>query len=55
MKGEIMQRLAAVLAALNTIPVSGKQNLSNLVGSISVIEEIIGMLSETEATTATAK
>lgn len=39
-----MQRLIAVASALNTIPVSGKQNLANLSGSINVIEEVIGML-----------
>lgn len=44
MKDEIMQRLVAVANALNTIPVSGKQNLANLSGSINVIEEILGML-----------
>lgn len=44
MKDEVMQRLIAVINALNTISVSGKQNLANLSGSISVIEEVLGML-----------
>lgn len=44
MKDEIMQRLIAIANALNTIPVSGKQNLANLSGSISCVEEILGML-----------
>lgn len=44
MKDEIMQRLIAVANALNTIPVSGKQNLANLSGSINVIEEVLGVL-----------
>ena len=44
MKDEIMQRLIAAANALNTIPVSGKQNLANLSGSINVIEEVLGML-----------
>lgn len=44
MKDEIMQRLIAAVNALNTIPVSGKQNLANLIGSINVIEEVLGML-----------
>lgn len=39
-----MQRLIAAANALNTIPVSGKQNLANLSGSINVIEEVLGML-----------
>ena len=41
MKDEIMQRLIAAGNVLNTIPVSGKQNLANLSGSISIIEEAI--------------
>ncbi len=44
MKDEIMRRLIAAVNALNTIPVSGKQNLANLSGSIAVIEEIANML-----------
>ena len=44
MKDEIMQRLIAAVNALNTIPVSGKQNLANLSGSINVIDEVLGML-----------
>lgn len=44
MKDEIMQRLIAAVNALNTIPVSGKQNLANLSGSINVIEKVLGML-----------
>lgn len=44
MKNEIMQRLALVLSALNSISVNGKQNLGNLGGSIAAIEEIAGML-----------
>lgn len=44
MKDEIMQRLITVANVLNTIPVSGKQNLANLSGSINVIEEVLGML-----------
>lgn len=48
MKEEMMQRLGAVLHALNSISVSGKQNLANLSGSISVLEEIAGMLEGAE-------
>lgn len=48
MKEEIMQRLAAILNALNSVPVSGKQNLANMSGSIVCIEEIIGMLNDAE-------
>lgn len=45
MKEEIMNRLSAVLNALNAVSVSGKQNLANLSGSIAVIEEVAAMLS----------
>lgn len=40
MKDEIIKKLYAVLNALNSISVSGKSNLANLGGSISVLEEI---------------
>lgn len=52
MKDEIMQRIGAVLNALNGINVSGKRNLVNLSGSIAVIEEIASMLSDAEITVA---
>ena len=39
-----MQRLVTIANVLNTIPVSGKQNLANLSGSIAVIEEVVSML-----------
>lgn len=48
MKDEIMQRIIAVLNALNGVTVSGKHNLANLSGSISVIEEIAEMLNNAE-------
>ena len=44
MKDEIMQKLGAVINALNHICVSGKANLTNLSGSIAVIEEVASML-----------
>lgn len=55
MNEEIVQQLTIVLNALNTIPVSGKQNLANLSGSIAVIEEIIGTLENAEAAAAKGK
>ena len=48
MKNEIMQRLAAVISAMNSISVMGKMNMANLVGSISAMEEIAGMLDGVE-------
>lgn len=55
MKDEIMQRLSAAANALNTIPVSGKQNLANLSGSINVIEEVLGMLDGADIVQKTAE
>lgn len=46
MKDEIMNKLGAVLNALNVISVSGKQNLANLSGCIVVIEEVASMLND---------
>ena len=40
MKNDILQKLSAVISALNTISVSGKTNMENLCGSISVLEDI---------------
>ena len=48
MKEKIMQELQAVVNALNTISVSGKENLGKLGGSISVLENIFGVLSNAE-------
>ena len=44
MKEEILQKLNAVLAALNNTTVCGKGNLTNLSGSIAVLEELYGTL-----------
>lgn len=48
MKEEIMQRLSLVLNALNNISVSGKANLANLSGSISIIEETCNLLNDAD-------
>ncbi len=48
MKDEIMQRLAAVMQALNHISVMGKQNLDNLSGSIAILDETAGMLADVD-------
>ena len=45
MKDEIMQRIEAVLAALNNVYVRGKPNLDNLSGSIAILEGLAGTLS----------
>lgn len=48
MKNEIVQRINAVLSALNNIDVRGKSNLNNLSGSIALLEEVASMLSSVE-------
>ncbi len=45
---EIKAGLIQVLQALNSIPVSGKISLANMVGSINVLEDIIRQLPEDE-------
>jgi len=51
MNEDIMQKLSTVLIALNSISVSGKQNLANLSGSIVVLEEVANILSECDINT----
>lgn len=48
MKEEIMQKMVVVLNAMNSISVSGKQNLANLSGCIAVIEEITDILGKSD-------
>lgn len=48
MKDEIMQRLNMVVNVLNNITVSGKANLTNLSGSIAILEEVGAILRDTE-------
>lgn len=40
MKNEIIQKLGAVINALNNVYVKGEQNLANLSGSIGVLREV---------------
>ena len=40
MKNEIIQKLGAVINALNNVYVKGEQNLANLSGSITILREI---------------
>lgn len=44
MKENILQKISAVLTALNNTTVCGKNNLANLSGSIAVLEEVCGIL-----------
>lgn len=40
MRQQLIDNINAVLGALNSITVSGKANLANLVGSINILENI---------------
>ena len=52
MKNDILNRLSAVISALNNITVSGKQNLANLSGSISILEETCSIINSCNIETA---
>lgn len=40
MNNEILNTLSSVIGVLNNIEVKGKQNLANLHGAISILEEL---------------
>lgn len=48
MKEKILQNINAVVMALNRVYVSGKDNLANLSGSITVLEDVYTMLNACE-------
>lgn len=50
MKNEVINRLTAVLGALEHVSVHGKANLANLSGSIAILEEVKNMLIDCEIT-----
>lgn len=45
---EVVEQLNAVLHALNNVTVCGKQNMTNLIGSIQVLESISTQLGTAE-------
>lgn len=50
MKDEIIQQIAAVINALDSIAVAGQQNRGNLYGSIETLKAIAQALSSAEIT-----
>lgn len=54
MKNELIQKLTAVITALNNVSVNGKLNLMNMSGSISLLEDIITSLQNCDITVKTA-
>ena len=50
MKEDVMTKLRAVYSALGNVSVSGMQNLSNLAGSMSILENVLTTLSNCEIT-----
>lgn len=55
MKEQITQNLLSVINVLNMIEVKGKQNLLNLGGCISILDDIIRELNVTDKETPTTK
>lgn len=55
MKNEIIQKLGAVINALNNISVKGEQNLANLSGSITVLKEIAAQINVSDVLIKTEK
>lgn len=51
MKNEIIQKLGAVINALNNVYVKGEQNLANLSGSITILKEVAEQVNTLEITT----
>lgn len=51
MKNEIMQKIGAVINALNNVSVMGEQNLANMSGSITVLKEVVSQLNACEFAT----
>ena len=51
MKNEIIQKLGAVINALNNVYVKGEQNLANLSGSITILIEVAEQVNVLEVKT----
>lgn len=51
MKNEIIQKLCAVINALNNVYVKGEQNLANLSGSITILKEVAEQVNVLEVKT----
>jgi len=50
MEKEIIQKLISAMNALDSIHVSGRKDLSNMIGSLSIIEDVISTLSQCQVT-----
>lgn len=50
-----IQKLSAVISALNTISVNGKHNLSALFGSIDLLESIVSSMAQNAENSSTAE
>lgn len=47
-KDDVLQKIGAVLGALNSINVSGRNNVNNLAGSMNILEELAKQLAQCE-------
>jgi|GEM_PF-2490923 hypothetical protein len=50
MKEQIMQNLGAVIAALNSVCVSGEDNFANMAGSLRVLRQVCEMIAASDVT-----
>ena len=48
MNNEILNTLGSVIGVLNNIEVKGKQNLANLHGAISILEDVCSYIVKSE-------
>lgn len=48
MKNEIIQRIVAVINALNNVSVKGEDNLANMSGSITILKEVAAMINQAQ-------
>lgn len=48
MKNEIMQRIVAIINALNNVSVKGEDNLANMSGSITILKEVAALISQAQ-------
>lgn len=48
MKENVLNSIHAAINAMNNISVMGKANLGNLAGSITLLEEVAGVIAEAE-------
>lgn len=51
MEKDIIQKLVSVANALETISINGRKDISNMIGCMSVLDDVISTLSQCNVTT----